>query len=255
MEKCSYDFYTFFSEVVRMFKCISTTDGEIYISEDKVWKVFSSGFSLDRKNEENLERNATLDPYMFTVPQKKLYLDNEYYGFLMTNAGISLDKYIKIYNPSFEEKIMILQALKKIIDFLSEHLLLHGDLRMQNVMVDHNDNNHVRLCDINNLIYPDTTYANICNLHVFWQEFYRTMGYVDKLAFDLITYILINFSNVEIASICDKPILIKEVRELLDSDNGYFKNTEFLKVKHDLVCKDEAKILKIPNTYLIDCLK
>lgn len=255
MEARSYDFFTFFSEVVFGWKSFGTTDGEIYISDEYVWKVFSSSLKDDRKNEDNLERLAKLDPNMFTIPIRKLYLDKEYYGFQMNNAGLSLEKYILKNNPSLDEKIYILEMIKRIVDFLKENLLLHGDIRIQNVMVDKKDDILVRLCDINNLIYPNTTYTYINNLHAFWQEFYRVIGYIDKLGFDLITFILVNFSNEDIVRISDEAMLIDKVRCLLDYDNGYFKKEEFELIKHDLVCKDKEKRLKMPNTYLIDCLK
>lgn len=255
MEARSYNFYTFFSEIVFGWKCISAREGEIYINGDDVWKVFSSCLTVEQKREEDIERIALLDPNMLTVPTMKLYLDHEYYGFLMRHAGMSLDEYIKIYNPSFEEKIVIAKRLKEITEYLKKNSLLHGDIKVSNIMFEKSINPIVRLGDVNNIIFPSTKSASVNNLSSEWMEFYSNINVIDKLSCDLVTFILLSYANYDLVNIISRPILVEDVRKILINDNHPFDESDFNAIKTDLTCKVKRKSLQMENTYLVDCLK
>lgn len=252
-----YSFYTFFDEVVFGYQCKDTTEAEIYTQGDRVWKVFHSHVPIYRKHEEHFDDISDLDPEMFTNPIDKLILDNEYYGFLMKNGGIKLSDYLIANVTTRDENIKILERILLIIEYLKKRKLIHGDLRLPNILID--DDGIIRLTDLNNMIFPEdwncTIFLN--KLHQIFFNNTGTLEYLDDLAFNLITYIMINYKYDELVAIIDEDAFIgyEVMCELLKQDRGCFDASAFEIVKGSLIGDKEAiKALK-PNTFLIDYLK
>lgn len=267
MEKNSYDFYTFFSEVALAWKYMDTREAEIYTDGDKVWKVFHSFLPENARGEEHLEELSKLNSQYLTVPKRKLYLDQEYYGYLMDFAGTPLDKYWSEYNLTMNEKEYILKSLKEIVIYLRGLGLIHSDIRIPNVFIDDEDEYlHVRLGDINSMIFPDSKGYHLNLLHEEWYNYYHDISVVDKLGFDLITFILINFDAAEVEDIKSSfkrandqerngQYFLEEMRHILKYDKGYFRDEEAFFIKRNIANYNKDKRLMLPNTYLIDCLK
>lgn len=267
MEKNSYDSYTFFSEVVIAWKNIDTREADIFLCGDKVWKVFHSFILPEMRDECHIEALSELRSDYLTIPKRKLYLDYEYYGYLMDNAGTPLDKYWEDNDLSRQVKVYILAKVKDIVEYLKGLGLIHSDIRIPNIMLDFKDDKLiVRLGDINGMIFPDSKVYHLNYLHEAWYHYYADIKVIDKLALDLITFILINFDEKEYRDIVnafestlegskDSKYFIDETRYLLKQDKGYFKDEESFFIKRNIANYNQDKKLTLPNTYLIDCLK
>lgn len=258
MEKSRYGFYTFFNEVVFGWKCMSCREGELYSKDGKIWKVFSSCFTPDLKCEENIEKISKLDSKYIAVPTRKLYLDDEYYGYQMDDAGLSLDKYILKNNPSFDIIINILLSVKEAILYLVDLDVIHGDISLSNIFVDESDEFHIRLGDVTSMIFPGDQKYHIKFLHEYWYKYYGDIKVIDKLAYDLLTYLLINYYGDSLNTVVSNSNYnFPDVLKLLDSEfarRGAFKSTISASLIDDITCNNKDKTLKYPNTYLIDCL-
>lgn len=257
MEKSFYEFYTFFSEVVFGLKCKSCREGELYYNDDYIWKVFSSCFTPELKGEEIILEVSKLDSDYLTIPTRLLYLDDEYYGYKMDNVGTSLDKFILKNKPSRDFVIKILLDFKRIMVYLDSMGIIHGDVSISNILIDESDNYHVRLGDITSMIFPGiNSKYHIKFLHEHWYKHYGDIKVIDKLAFDYITYLLINFYDDSLEDILDNPDYnFNTVLEMLSKNKGLFKNVCAPDILKDIACVQKTRSLESKNTYLIDCLK
>lgn len=257
MKKSCYDFYTFFHEVVFGLKCIGAREGELYFKDDFVWKVFNSCFTPELKGEEIIEEVAKLDGNYLTIPTCLLYLDDEYYGYKMDNAGESLNKFILKSKPSLNLIIKILKELKRIMIYLDQKNIVHGDISISNILIDESDDLHVRLGDVTSMIFPGiNSKYHIKYLHEYWFNFYQDIKAIDKLAFDYITYLLINFYDDELEKILNEPNYnFDTVLKRLKMNKGLFKNPLAPDILKDIACVQKTRSLESKSTYLIDCLK
>lgn len=254
MECQYYDFYNFFTEVVFGWKCQSYTECEIYELGERVYKVFNSTLGSWAKGNRHLEEIAALDPKLLTVPIAKLYLDNEYSGFEMENGGVSLVKYLNDFDMKTKEQMNILRQIKNIILYLKKKNIVHGDLRFANVLY---KDKKIRLTDLNNMIFPGELPVRLNYLYSRWYDAADSEIYLDDLAFNLMTYLLLNYDLDNLRDILNnqKDVKIDEIENLLAVDEDLFEDEVIDIVKLAFLGDKGAMRHLKPNTFLIDHLK
>lgn len=199
MEKLYYDFNDFFESMARLKKVIYGTEAEIYFKDTQVYKIFNSSFST--RNEGTIEEIGKLDPKYLTIPTFLIYLGNifkyEYYGFIMDNAGNNLKDILLNEDLTFDKRLDILNQIKEALLYLDDKGLHHGDINLGNILY---DGEYARLGDVNNIIMPGSTvHANY--FERMWYDAFLSYRIADYLAFNLLTYLLLNFSIEEIRDI------------------------------------------------------
>lgn len=254
MESRYYDFYTFFTEVVYGWKSMSYNECEIYELAERVYKVFNYSAGKFAKDDRHLEELSTLDSNLLTVPVAKLYLDNLYSGFEMKYGGISLNNYLKTNNIEYDEKIDILKQIKNIILYLKSKGIVHGDLRFANTLY---MNKKIRLTDLNGMIFPGEDPLRLNYLYYSWFQTINSPIFLDDLAFNLMTYLFLNYDEWELQGILDdsKGIRDDEIENILSVDKGLFDDEITDEVKAALMSDKVAMRHIRPNTFLLDHIK
>lgn len=209
MEKRCYEWNYFFDYIIPKLPIIGEGfESKVYKSSEEIWKIFYYTF-CDR-NEKNIEAIGSLNGDYLTVPHALFYLNNEYFGYAMRDAGCDLEKMIVTKDLSRETILDILEQLREIIDYLHSLSLSHGDIKFDNILV---QDGHVRLGDINNLIYPNTA-TNLNVLHSLWYDTWKSYSLVDIFAFNYLTFLLLNYSSSELREFIENNTVFLSMRTL-----------------------------------------
>ncbi|MCX4366147.1 MAG: hypothetical protein OSJ70_10320 [Bacilli bacterium] len=204
MEKKYYNFDDFFTSYMRNASVKYGTEAEIYHLDGKVYKIFNSTFG-DR-NEESIETIGKMDSKYLTIPRELIYLGflgYEYYGYVMDDAGDNLANILKTQDLSFDERYEILCQIKEALLYIEKMNAHHGDLTLANVLY---DGKIARIGDVNNLTVDNAT-PRLNYLGRFWYRTFESYKTVDRLAFNFMTYLLLNFS-------------LDDIRELLPNERN-----------------------------------
>ncbi len=219
MEKRYYNFNDFFEILMRNAQVIYGTEAEIYKLDGKVYKIYNSSFG--QRNEESIEEIGNMDSRYLTIPTYLIYLDFEYYGYVMNDAGEDLKKILNNQDLSFDKRYAILEQLRKALLYIEDKKTPHGDLSISNILY---DGEYVRIGDVNNLIIGDSSkHLNYCGRS--WFDAYGSYKTVDRLAFNLMTYLLLNFEMHDIRDLMQyerqNPAVFRKC--VLDCPNEAFK--------------------------------
>lgn len=254
MEKRFYNFTDFFEWYMRKATVKYGTEAEIYKLDGEVYKVFNSSFG--ERNEESIETIGKMNSRYLTIPTCLLYLGFEYYGFVMDDAGDDLKTILNNQDLSFDKKYDILNQLREGLLYLEEMGTPHGDLSISNILY---DGEYVRIGDVNNLIIEDSSKRlNYCGRS--WFDAYGSYKTVDRLAYNLLTYLLLNFSTYDIRELIQyeksNPAVFRKC--LLDRPNVVFKPEIWVGYEQELL-RGNKLILENKNIdkdiFLIDYLK
>lgn len=219
MEKKYYGFTDFFEWYMRNATVQYGTEAEIYKLDGKVYKIFNSSYG--ERNEESIEIIGKMDPRYLTIPIYLIYLGLEYYGFVMDDAGDDLKTILNTQDLSFDKKYDILSQLKEGLLYIEDMGTPHGDLSISNILY---DSERVRIGDVNNLIIGNSSaHLNYCGRS--WFRAFGSYKTVDRLAFNLLTYLLLNFSTYDIRELIQYERKDPDVfrKRVIDQPNEVFK--------------------------------
>lgn len=192
MEKRYYNFSYFFEVMMRNATVKYGTEAEIYKLNGEVYKIFNSSYI--NRNEESIEMIGNMNPKYLTIPKYLIYLGLEYYGFVMDDAGENLKTILNEQDLSFDKKYEILMQLKEALLYLEKMNTPHGDLSISNILY---DGNQVRISDVNNLITSSSS-KHLNYLARTWYDAFLSYKTVDRLAYNLLSYLLLNFKTYDI---------------------------------------------------------
>jgi len=113
------------------------------IDTSNMSQSFRKRFLTEFKNEIDIQNLASISGYAGEIALA-YNMDNEY-GFIMKKYKTTLNTFLKnIYEP-FELKKNVLKQVKNAIIAISELGIVHGDLHLENIMLDFN--NKVKIID------------------------------------------------------------------------------------------------------------
>lgn len=254
MEKKFYGFNSFFEWYMRKATVKYATEAEIYKLDGEVYKIYNSSYG--KRNEESIESIGDMNPRYLTIPKYLIYLGLEYYGFVMDDAGDDLKSILNSQDLSFDKKYDILCQLKEGVLYLEEMGTPHGDLSISNILY---DGEYVRIGDVNNLIIGDSS-KRLNYLGRSWFEAFGSYKTVDRLAYNLLTYLLLNFSTYDIRELIQyerkKPDVFRKC--VLERPNAVFKPEIWIGYEQELLrgnklVLENKEIDK--DIFLIDYLK
>lgn len=257
MEKKYYNFNDFFTFYMHGATVKDGTEAEIYYLNGLVYKIFNSSFG--ERNEETIETIGKMDPKYLTIPLSLIYLGSlgyEYYGYVMDDAGDNLKNILMQEDLSFDKRYEILSQIKEALLYLEKLNAHHGDLTLVNIMY---DGKQARIGDVNNLMIGESTLRP----NYLGRSWYRAFGSyktVDRLAFNLMTYLLLNFSPYDIRELMHYEKSNPEVYRkcLLDRPNETFKEEIWMGYEQELL-RGNRLVLKNKDIdkdiLLIDYLK
>ena len=132
----------------------------------------------------------------------------------------------------------------------------HGDLSISNILY---DGEYVRIGDVNNLIIGDSS-KHLNYLGRLWFEAFGSYKTVDRLAYNLLTYLLLNFSTYDIRELIQyerkKPDVYR--MSIIERPNAVFKPEIWIGYEQELLrgnklVLENKEIDK--DIFLIDYLK
>ena len=241
-----------FLRSVSSWRQFSSRSAEIFLNDDYVFKIFNSSTPINRRKENYIDFLASLDPNLLTIPDRKVYINGEYYGYRMENGGSPLLDYIIDNNVNFDEKVKIVYVIKKIIKYLDAQGIIHGDFRLANLLY---KEGIIRLTDLNSILFPGDKPYDMPTLHLWWYNSIDSSILIDNLAFNLLTYILLNYENTVIKWAMERGINAFNVSSVFDNDKNLFDHEVMDVVKNAILNKCGAMRQLKPDTYLIDYLK
>lgn len=192
MEKKFYNFSYFFEDLMKNASVSYGTEAEIYKLNGEVYKIFNS--SNGNRNEESIETIGKMDYRYLTIPKYLIYLGLEYYGFVMDDAGENLKTILNEQDLSFDKKYEILLQLKEALFYLEKMGTPHGDLSPSNILY---DGKNTRISDVNNLIIGSSS-KHLNYMARSWYDAFHSYKTVDRLAYNLLCYLLLNFKTYDI---------------------------------------------------------
>ncbi len=237
-------------------KKVRGTEGTVFFIGDEVYKIFNDNFPPVLRDLKRFSKIANLDDTKLTTFKDFIhFLDNgSLAGVVMPYAGVPLDEYIHAKVKSKDDMIEKLLQVKNIVLYLKKKKLVHGDLHIQNILVD--DVGVCRLTDVNGLIFSRKQQKRLSNLYYLWLLTVKKYKLLDELAFNLLTFILLNYEIDEVKCLIEDATLEdNDYLCYLVKDNHVF-DKDVYEVFSGVLEGDESAIKALkPNTFLIDHLK
>ena len=86
-------------------------------------------------------------------PISSITCNDHLLGYEMTTDEqyTTLLNFLKQKNPSQEETIAILKAVKERLQYFSQQDIIYGDVALRNILIDKNDPRQITFCDIDNM--------------------------------------------------------------------------------------------------------
>ena len=217
-----------------------------------VFKIFSRNTTtfLTKSRIRKLASIKELSDYV-TIPQEEVYLDFKFVGYTMENGGLSLRDYIEDKNPSVDEKIDILKKAKIALEKLHSYNIIHGDIQASNILV--NDENIVRITDINNIKYRKFQGTYLNKLSEYLKVFYGVNKELDIMCLNYLTYLMVNLENFELAYFSNSGNKAFNALTYKDLQNKYF-DQDALDEQLGLIYNPSYKKVKKLD-YLIDYVR
>ena len=253
MEKEYYSRETFRNTFANWNHMDSRTS-DIFLNSEYVYKILNSRIPLYKRKENRIDEIALLNDELITVPDRKVYINNQYFGFRMKNGGIPLLEYIFNNNIDFTGKLEILHKIKNIIEYLDKLGIIHGDVRLSNFLF---KDGIIRLTDVNNMIFSDDQEDHANLLYKDWYKATGTFKFLDEYACNLICFLLLNYPTEFLINIFSRDFYFDNnfLKDLLNIKCDKFDQEVLQGVKASILGdRDAIKQLK-PNTFLIDYLR
>lgn len=250
MEKYCYSTEELFGEILAHKQYKRGTEGDIYFLEDSVLKVFDHTYYS--KNESTIEKIGELDPTKLTIPQSLLYVDSEYAGYYMQNAGENVESLLGKQKLSYADRINVAQSLKEISLYLKQKGMAHGDISFSNIF---KDSEYIRLGDVNNLIIGSST-PRLNLLARYWYKYYHNYQLVDTLSINYLTYLLLLYKAEDLEWIVKNVIFTTRCLDMLVAEETTIFEQDAWEQEKRLLFTDVRQYNgEMDDLYLIDYIK
>lgn len=238
---------------------------DIYITENFVYKIFDKEEDNYFFKASHIKKFEHLDQELLTIPISFVYINGEFSGFKMNKCGLDLKTQFMNGTLTFEELINISNELKNIQLYLKKKYLIHGDIQLSNILY---QNNKVTLTDINSMLRLsnwlnrskfygkfDGGSVSCPDDYYFWALHYGE-EYLDYLATNFCTFLLLNYSQKEINDLnkeYSEVRLYKKTERFTDNRENKVFDDDIFDYFIDAFSGNRKELY--PCLYLIDHLK
>ena len=235
----------------------SGTESTIVLHDGKIYKILvpDAITITTKKRLRKINECKELEEYL-TMPLREIYYEFRFIGYEMDYAGINLTDYlienIKNSTLTTDMKYDLMMKLKRCIEKIHEHKMVHGDIQPRNVLV---NDDHVVLGDINNMNFGFFKNAYLNEVSLRLCDRYGVSPIIDIHAFNYFCYLIFNAPDEILMEILQFGADSIFRTDLISVPNKYFDDSVVLEQKDIFNNRNNKKLALMNSKYLIDYLK
>lgn len=221
---------------------------------DQVLKVLVHGyrgFSSIRRIKALSELDDLKD--ICTIPSALVYLDMNFIGYFMENAGISLREYILENNVSIQKRIELLKKIRTNLGILHDSGVIHGDLQPKNILI---NGDNVKIGDMNSVSFPKHRNGLLNEMTLYLAKYYGNNKAIDIQSFNYMCDCLLNIGNSGDSYYVYAGAEAYDRYVYANINNKYFDDDIYEEQRYIITNPKKVKKKALENSkYLIDYLK